>query len=46
MFALTLEDILREFQGEEGNAAQNPEWRKFFDAIFKIRAGLKLGMAL
>ncbi len=44
MFVLTLEDILREFQGEEGNAAKNPEWREFFDAICQeaIRIGMEL----
>ena len=44
MFALSLEDILREFQGEEGNAAQNPEWRKFFDAI--CQEAIQIGMEL
>ena len=44
MFALTLEDILREFRGEEGNAAQNPEWREFFDVLCQeaIRIGMEL----
>ncbi len=44
MFVLSLEDILIEFQGEEGAASQNPEWRKFFDDICQeaIRIGMEL----
>ncbi|MDE6052974.1 MAG: sugar O-acetyltransferase [Lachnospiraceae bacterium] len=44
MFVLALEDILEAFQGEEGNAAQNPEWREFFDAVCQkaIRIGMEL----
>ncbi|MDE6314336.1 MAG: sugar O-acetyltransferase [Lachnospiraceae bacterium] len=44
MFALTLENILEAFQGEEGNAAQNPEWREFFDTLCQeaIRIGMEL----
>lgn len=44
MFVLSLEDILAEFQGEEGNATENLEWREFFDAICQeaIRIGMEL----
>lgn len=44
MFDLVLEDILREFQGEEGKAAENPKWREHFDAICQdaIRIGMEL----
>lgn len=44
MFDLVLEDILREFQGEEGKAAENPKWRELFDAICQdaIRIGMEL----
>lgn len=44
MIALTLEDILEAFRGEEGNAAQDSEWREFFDAICQeaIRIGMEL----
>lgn len=44
MFVLSLEDILIEFQGEEGTAAQNPEWRKFFNDVCQdaIRIGMEL----
>lgn len=44
MFDLVLEDILRGFQGEEGKAAENPQWREFFDAICQdaIRIGMEL----
>ncbi|MCD8038533.1 MAG: sugar O-acetyltransferase [Lachnospiraceae bacterium] len=43
MFALTLEDILGAFQGE-GNAAQNPDWKKLFDEICQeaIRISMEL----
>ena len=44
MFALTLENVLEAFQGEEGNAAQNPEWREFFDAL--CQEAIKIGMEL
>lgn len=39
MFDLVLEDILREFQGEEGKAAENPKWRELFDAICQAAEG-------
>ena len=44
MFDLVLEDILREFQGEEGKVAENPKWRELFDAICQdaIRSGMEL----
>lgn len=44
MFDLVLEDILREFQGEEGKVAENPKWRELFDAICQdaIRIGMEL----
>ena len=43
MFDLVLEDILREFQGEEGKAAENPKWRELFDAI--CQDAIRIGMA-
>lgn len=42
-FDLVLEDILREFQGEEGKAAENPKWRELFDAI--CQDAIRIGMA-
>lgn len=44
MSDLGLEDILREFQGEEGKEAENPKWRELFDAICQdaIRIGMEL----
>ena len=41
---MTLENVLEAFQGEEGNAAQNPEWREFFDAL--CQEAIKIGMEL
>lgn len=44
MIGLILEDILKEFHGEEGEAACNPEWRELFDALCQeaIRIGVEL----
>lgn len=41
---MTLEDILKEFQTEEGTAAENPEWRRYFDELCQeaIRIGMEL----
>ena len=46
---MTLEDILKIFQGKEGDNADNPEWRALLrelcqDAIFRIREVLPLEM--
>lgn len=44
MSGMVLEDILKEFQGEEGEAACNPEWRALFDSLCQeaIRIGMEL----
>ncbi len=41
---LTLEDILREFHGVEGEAAQRPEWRAMFDAL--CQEAIEIGMEM
>ena len=42
--AMTLEDILQAFQGEEGEAADSPQWRELFQAI--CQEAVRLGMEL
>lgn len=41
---MTLEDILKEFRGEEGAGAQNPEWQSIFSELCQeaIRIGMEL----
>lgn len=42
--AMTLEDILQAFQGEEGEAADSPQWRELFQTI--CQEAVRLGMEL
>ena len=44
MIGLVIEDILKVFHGEEGEAASNPEWRALFNALCQeaIRIGVEL----
>lgn len=42
--AMILEDILQAFQGEEGEAADSPQWRELFQAI--CQEAVRLGMEL
>ena len=41
---MILEDILKEFRGEEGVGAQNPEWQSIFSELCQeaIRIGMEL----
>lgn len=41
---MTLEDIIKEFRGEEGENADNPEWRALFRELCQdaIRIGIEL----
>lgn len=41
---MTLEDILKEFKEEEGEAADNPEWKELFNAL--CQEAIRLGMEL
>ena len=41
---LTLEDILREFHGVEGEGAKRPEWRAMFDAL--CQEAIEIGMEM
>lgn len=41
---MRLEDILNEFQGEEGEAAKSREWKKRFDEL--CQEAIRLGMEL
>ena len=41
---MTLNDILREFHGEEGEATDNPQWQALFNDL--CREAIRLGMEL
>lgn len=41
---MTVEDIIREFHGEEGEATSNPEWQALFDEL--CQEAIRLGMEL
>ena len=41
---MELKDILKEFQGEEGENTCNPEWRELFGSL--CQEAIRLGMEL
>ena len=41
---MTIEDILKEFHGEEGEGAKNPRWQALFQEL--CQEAIRLGMEL